>query len=188
MLADTPFLPAVRVPREDVVAVEQIATIPKASLDPDPIGSKLSLRRIGMVERAVMRAIGIPISDEEADLYEAIKAGASGYLLKEISIEEVLFQNNLQGMLFWKRGTGDMTHVNDIEELSLRTTGGRDLRFAYDNETPRHETLLQSHELASRLVTNAEFAAFIADGGYRRSELWLSAGWATVAMAHSVEP
>jgi DNA-binding NarL/FixJ family response regulator len=28
-------------------------------------------------------------SDEEADLYESIKAGASGYLLKEISTEEV---------------------------------------------------------------------------------------------------
>ena len=31
----------------------------------------------------------LTISDDEADLYEAIKAGASGYLLKEISIEEV---------------------------------------------------------------------------------------------------
>jgi DNA-binding NarL/FixJ family response regulator len=31
----------------------------------------------------------LTMSDEEADLYEAIKAGASGYLLKEISIEEV---------------------------------------------------------------------------------------------------
>ncbi len=31
----------------------------------------------------------LTISDEEADLYEAIKAGASGYLLKEISIDEV---------------------------------------------------------------------------------------------------
>jgi DNA-binding NarL/FixJ family response regulator len=31
----------------------------------------------------------LTISDEEADLYEAVKAGASGYLLKEISIEEV---------------------------------------------------------------------------------------------------
>ena len=31
----------------------------------------------------------LTISDEEADLYEAIKAGASGYLLKEIPIEEV---------------------------------------------------------------------------------------------------
>ncbi len=31
----------------------------------------------------------LTISDDEADLYEAVKAGASGYLLKEISIEEV---------------------------------------------------------------------------------------------------
>ena len=29
------------------------------------------------------------VSDEEDDLYQAIKAGATGYLLKEISIEEV---------------------------------------------------------------------------------------------------
>ena len=31
----------------------------------------------------------LTVSDEEEDLYEAIKAGANGYLLKEISIEEV---------------------------------------------------------------------------------------------------
>ena len=31
----------------------------------------------------------LTVSDEEEDLFEAIKAGASGYLLKEISIEEV---------------------------------------------------------------------------------------------------
>ncbi len=31
----------------------------------------------------------LTVSDEEEDLYEAVKAGASGYLLKEISIEEV---------------------------------------------------------------------------------------------------
>jgi len=35
------------------------------------------------------RIVMLTISDEEADLYEAIKAGASGYLLKEISIEDV---------------------------------------------------------------------------------------------------
>jgi two-component system NarL family response regulator len=31
----------------------------------------------------------LTVSDEEDDLYEAIKAGANGYLLKEISIDEV---------------------------------------------------------------------------------------------------
>ena len=35
------------------------------------------------------RILMLTVSDEEEDLYEAIKAGAAGYLLKEISIEEV---------------------------------------------------------------------------------------------------
>jgi DNA-binding NarL/FixJ family response regulator len=35
------------------------------------------------------RIIMLTISDEENDLYDAIKAGATGYLLKEISIDEV---------------------------------------------------------------------------------------------------
>ena len=39
---------------------------------------------------------------------------------------------------------------------------------------------LEPYALASRLVTCGEYAAFIADGGYRRPELWLSAGWDAV--------
>ena len=46
------------------------------------------------------------------------KVSGSGEVIMEISVEEVLFKNNLQGVLHWKRGTGDMTHVNDVEELS----------------------------------------------------------------------
>ncbi|MDR3739886.1 MAG: ergothioneine biosynthesis protein EgtB [Terracidiphilus sp.] len=52
--------------------------------------------------------------------------------------------------------------------------------FAYDNELPRHRVWLEPYALASRLVTCGEYAAFIADGGYRRADLWLSDGWATV--------
>jgi len=49
--------------------------------------------------------------------------------------------------------------------------------FSYDNEQPRHRIWLEPYALGNRLVTNAEYAEFIADGGYTRSELWLSAGW-----------
>ncbi|QDU58321.1 ergothioneine biosynthesis protein EgtB [Aeoliella mucimassa] len=52
--------------------------------------------------------------------------------------------------------------------------------FHYDNEGPRHEALLQSHEIASRPVTNAEYLEFIDAGGYQRPELWLSLGWSVV--------
>ena len=52
--------------------------------------------------------------------------------------------------------------------------------FCFDNELPRHRQWLRPFTLASRLVTNGEFAGFIADGGYRRPELWLSAGWDAV--------
>ena len=49
--------------------------------------------------------------------------------------------------------------------------------FAFDNEGPRHRVFLQAHELASRLVTNAEYTDFIDAGGYRDPALWLSEGW-----------
>ena len=50
--------------------------------------------------------------------------------------------------------------------------------FAFDCEGPRHETLLRPFALASRLVTNGEWLAFMADGGYGEAGLWLSDGWA----------
>ena len=52
--------------------------------------------------------------------------------------------------------------------------------FCFDNELPRHRVWLEPYALANRLVTSGEFAEFMADGGYRKPELWLSAGWDAV--------
>ena len=52
--------------------------------------------------------------------------------------------------------------------------------FAFDCEGPRHDTLLVAHAIADRTVTNGEWAAFIADGGYRDPVHWLADGWAWV--------
>lgn len=49
--------------------------------------------------------------------------------------------------------------------------------FSFDNERPRHRVWLEPFEIASRLVTNQDFASFIRDGGYRRAELWLEEGF-----------
>jgi ergothioneine biosynthesis protein EgtB len=60
--------------------------------------------------------------------------------------------------------------------------------FAFDNESPRHREWLEPFELADRLVTAGEWLAFMADGGYRRPELWLSDGWAAVCGAGQEAP
>ncbi|MDV3239155.1 MAG: ergothioneine biosynthesis protein EgtB [Gammaproteobacteria bacterium] len=52
--------------------------------------------------------------------------------------------------------------------------------FGFDNEFPRHRVFVQAFLLASRPVSNAEYLAFMEAGGYRRAELWLSAGWKQV--------
>jgi ergothioneine biosynthesis protein EgtB len=49
--------------------------------------------------------------------------------------------------------------------------------FAFDNEVPRHTVLLAPFELGGRLVTNAEYRAFVEDGGYTDPRHWLSDGW-----------
>ncbi|MGR9044026.1 MAG: ergothioneine biosynthesis protein EgtB [Gammaproteobacteria bacterium] len=51
--------------------------------------------------------------------------------------------------------------------------------FCFDNELPRHRTLLNDFLLANRPVTNAEYLQFIEAGGYENPLLWLSDGWAT---------
>lgn len=49
--------------------------------------------------------------------------------------------------------------------------------FFFDNETPRHRQFVECFALASRLVTNGEFLAFVEADGYANSALWLSEGW-----------
>ena len=49
--------------------------------------------------------------------------------------------------------------------------------FCFDNELPRHRQYVAPFALASRLVTNGEYLAFIEAGGYEQAALWLAEGW-----------
>ena len=55
--------------------------------------------------------------------------------------------------------------------------GMQESGFCFDNELPVHEVLLAPFELQNRLVTNAEYLAFIEAGGYRDFRHWLGEGW-----------
>lgn len=62
----------------------------------------------------------------------------------------------------------------------LQQIGHDGQTFCFDNETPRHASFIQPFAVANRLITNAEYIAFIEDGGYENPLLWLSAGWDAV--------
>jgi ergothioneine biosynthesis protein EgtB len=62
-------------------------------------------------------------------------------------------------------------------EVEIGHAPALDGGFAFDNETPRHALRLLPFELATRPVTHGDWLAFMADGGYRRPELWLAMGW-----------
>ncbi len=49
--------------------------------------------------------------------------------------------------------------------------------FHFDNETPKHSALNQTHSIGSRLVNNSEWLHFIEDGGYQDFTWWLDEGW-----------
>jgi ergothioneine biosynthesis protein EgtB len=87
----------------------------------------------------------------------------------------------------WRAAPDDGSPVMGVPDLEWVSHPGGLVRIGYDgpdfhfdNEGKRHQVYLEPFELASRLVTNAEYQAFIEDGGYERPELWLSMGWSTV--------
>ena len=49
--------------------------------------------------------------------------------------------------------------------------------FCFDHELPRHRQFVERFAIASKLISNANYLAFIEDGGYRNSSLWLAEGW-----------
>ncbi|MBA3547284.1 MAG: ergothioneine biosynthesis protein EgtB [Nannocystis sp.] len=67
------------------------------------------------------------------------------------------------------------THPGGVVEIGHDGRG-----FAFDNEGPQHRVHLEPFAVAARPVDNGDWLAFIADGGYRRPELWLSDGWHAV--------
>ena len=76
-----------------------------------------------------------------------------------------------QGPQGWQNFEGGLV------EIGLDPASGQ---FHFDNEAPRHRVWLEPFAISQRLVSNTEYAAFIADGGYKRADLWMSEGWALV--------
>ena len=88
-------------------------------------------------------------------------------------IEPAMFPN--PAMRGIAAGAGWTAHAGGIYRIGHGGAG-----FAFDCEGPAHDVLLRPFALANRLISNGDWAAFIADGGYRQAALWLSDGWGWV--------
>jgi ergothioneine biosynthesis protein EgtB len=77
-------------------------------------------------------------------------------------------------------------HQPIVKSSMVEFSGGLELighegsGFGFDNEFPQHKVYLEPFQLANDLVTNAEWIAFIEDGGYENPLFWLADGWKTV--------
>jgi ergothioneine biosynthesis protein EgtB len=58
--------------------------------------------------------------------------------------------------------------------------GFQEKGFCFDNELAAHDVLVAPFEVQNRLVTNAEYLAFIEAGGYRDFRYWMGEGWELV--------
>ena len=92
-------------------------------------------------------------------------------------LDDPLEPARLPAPLDWIRCEGGLAEI------------GHDGRgFCFDNELPRHRAYVAPFEIASRLVTNGEYLAFIEAGGYRDPGLWLAEGWDKVLAGEFVHP
>lgn len=73
------------------------------------------------------------------------------------------------------------TSAPDVDEVLIPggrfTFGTSTDPWAYDNERPAHEVDVPAFHLDTHPVTNAAYAAFVADGGYDERRWWSEAGW-----------
>ncbi len=99
-------------------------------LAPDVVLMDVRMPKVNGIEAArvisqqvpTTKIIMLTVSDEEDDLYEAIKAGATGYLLKEISVEEVAeaIQAVVQGQSLITPSMASKL-LTEFQKLSTRT-------------------------------------------------------------------
>ena len=99
-------------------------------------------------------------------------------------IKHVFAQNPLQPVFRERKSEKDSGAPPPLSfipfEEAVIPIGHEGVEFCYDNEGPRHRALVLPFALGSRPITNGEYLRFIEEGGYTRSEFWLSLGWTTV--------
>lgn len=167
----------------------------------EAIGPRFSRPMRGVISRPGAHEVGAYRANVDDRMRELLSTVDEGTLAKLASTVEIGFHHEQQHQELLLM---DIKHVLSLNPLrpvyagspapgttsgslgwcdydgGLVEIGHEGTGFAFDNESPRHQQFLQPFRLADRLVTNGDWLEFIGDGGYERSELWLSDGWSRV--------
>jgi ergothioneine biosynthesis protein EgtB len=136
------------------------------------------------VDAAVARLIENVPAERAAEVFNIVEIGLNHEQQhQELLITDILhaFAQNPTAPAYdpqWQPSQRARTEGYVNVPSGIRTIGHDGDGFCFDNETPRHDVLLQKTRLARALVSNGEWLEFIADGGYATPSLWLSDGWA----------
>jgi DNA-binding NarL/FixJ family response regulator len=142
------------------------ALVKAAEVAPDVVLMDVRMPRVSGIEATrrlseqlpSTRILMLTVSDEEDDLYEAIKAGAAGYLLKEISIEEVAdaVRAVMQGQTLISPSMASKLIV-EFNNLARRAEEQRQIPAPRLTERELEVLKLVAHGLTNRDIAEALF-------------------------------
>jgi ergothioneine biosynthesis protein EgtB len=157
---------------------------PQRGLITRPNGEEVTAYR-AHVEAAVERLIDSIPEDRAPEFFALLEVGLHHEQQhQELLITDILhaFAQNPTAPAYdesWKMPRRALTQGGYADlPAGIHKIGHDGDGFSFDNETPRHDVLIQPVKLARQLVSNGEWLEFIADGGYGSPALWLSDGWA----------
>ncbi|MFD1604478.1 ergothioneine biosynthesis protein EgtB [Flavobacterium artemisiae] len=94
------------------------------------------------------------------------------YILGHNPLFPVYSEKEIEANWDVKKDSGFIALPEGIYEIGFNGKG-----FSFDNESGLHKKYLEAFEIASSLVTNAEYLEFMKDGGYDDFRHWHSEGW-----------
>jgi ergothioneine biosynthesis protein EgtB len=139
------------------------------------------------IDRAVADLISTAKAEELADVVPIVEIGLHHEQQhQELMLTDILhaFAQNPTAPVYdaaWQSPVIEGSASGFVElPQGIHQVGHDGPAFAFDNERPAHRALLGPVRVARGLVTNAQWLAFMGDGGYGQPALWLSDGWAKV--------
>ncbi|MBI2854809.1 MAG: response regulator transcription factor [Chloroflexi bacterium] len=140
------------------------AVVRARELKPDIILMDIRMPTMGGLEATRLirselpdtKIIMLTVSDEEEDLFEAIKSGAQGYLLKKLKAS--VFFDLISGVVDGEAPISPRMAAKMVEEFSARSQGRRPSEQQWDGLSEREQDVLK---LVAQGKTNKEIAALL---------------------------